>query len=184
MELRVAHRVPSTRAEGPGLRYALWVQGCTLRCAGCCNPEMFAPDGGSSLDVAQLIDEVLDSGTEGLSFLGGEPFEQPAACAELARAVRAAGRSVMVFTGYRLDEVAGSPLLAACDVLVDGRYERTLPDSTRRWIGSTNQRLHFLTDRYQPGDPCFTQGNEVVLRLTRDELSVHGWPAAAARVRR
>ena len=181
--LRVAHRVRTTTAEGPGTRYALWVQGCSLRCAGCCNPEMFSTRGGEVIEVARLVDEVLAAPVEGVSLLGGEPFEQAEGCAELARAVRAHGRSVMVFTGYTRDEVAGSPLLESCDLLVDGRYERDLPDETRRWIGSTNQRMHFLTERYRPDDPCFRRGNEVILRLTKKELSVHGWPAAAARVR-
>jgi len=182
--LQVAQRVPATLAEGPGLRYALWVQGCSLRCAGCCNPEMFPRVGGESVEVEALVGEILASSTEGVSILGGEPFEQAEACAELASAVRAQGRSVMVFTGYRLEELPqGSPLLASCDLLVDGRYERDRPETARRWIGSTNQRMHFLTERHRPDDPCFTRGNEVVLRLTRRELSVHGWPAAAARVR-
>ena len=40
--LPVAQFVPRTEAEGPGRRFALWVQGCPLRCKGCCNPEMLA----------------------------------------------------------------------------------------------------------------------------------------------
>ncbi|MGZ5968565.1 MAG: 4Fe-4S single cluster domain-containing protein, partial [Polyangiales bacterium] len=108
--LRVAQRVPSTFAEGPGLRYALWVQGCTLRCAGCCNPEMFPREGGEAISIESLLAHVLAQSVEGISLLGGEPFEQAEACAELARGVRAAGRSVMVFTGYRIEEIEGSPL--------------------------------------------------------------------------
>jgi len=182
--LRVAQRVSSTFAEGPGLRYAIWVQGCTLRCAGCCNPEMFPREGGESIAIDDLVDTILAEPVEGISLLGGEPFEQADACARLAERVRTEGRSVMVFTGYRIEEIAGSPLLAHCDLLVDGRYERSLPESRRRWIGSSNQRMHFLTDRYSPNDPRFLEGNEVVIRLSRGELSVHGWPAAAAKVRR
>jgi organic radical activating enzyme len=36
---------------------------------------------------------------EGVTFLGGEPFEQAAAAAELAEVTRARGLSVMTFTG-------------------------------------------------------------------------------------
>lgn len=105
---------------------------------------MFAREGGTSLSVRQVIDEVLDSATEGLSLLGGEPFEQAEACAELAQAVRAAGHSVMVFTGYRLEEV----LLFPCSLRVIcwstvGTNERC-PTTRVGSIGSTNQRLHFL----------------------------------------
>lgn len=182
--LRVAARASATRAEGPGLRYAVWVQGCSLRCPGCCNPEMFSPSGGERVEVEALIEDVARSSVEGLTLLGGEPFEQEAACAELAHAVRRQGRSVMVFTGFRLEELsASSPLLAACDLLVDGRFERDRPERRRRWIGSENQRMHFFGDRHRPEEPCFTERNQVEIRLSRGELAVHGWPTAAGRVR-
>ena len=38
IELSVAQIVRCTEAEGPGKRYALWFQGCPLRCPSCCNP--------------------------------------------------------------------------------------------------------------------------------------------------
>jgi anaerobic ribonucleoside-triphosphate reductase activating protein len=146
---------------------------------------MFPAAGGEEVDVTRLAEEIVSAPVEGLSLLGGEPFEQEGACAELAAAVRAAGRSVMVFTGFRLEELdPTSPLLAATDVLVDGRYERDHPETARRWVGSRNQRVHFLSDRYGPQHPDFAERNEVVIRLSRDGLSVHGWPPAAAKVRR
>lgn len=181
MSLRVAHRVPRTTAEGPGVRYALWVQGCSIRCAGCCNPGMFPVEGGETFEVAALLAEVVAADVEGLTLLGGEPFEQAEACAELARAVRATGRSVMVFTGYRREDLeqrpSGRALLAATDVLVDGPYDRAQPERTRRWIGSANQRVHQLTDRYAH-DPAWQLGDEVVITLRRGLLEVHGWPGA------
>src|SRR6059058_3547475 len=50
----VAHIVPCTEAEGPGKRFALWFQGCPLRCPGCCNPEMLPFEGGESRRVDDL----------------------------------------------------------------------------------------------------------------------------------
>ena len=47
--LSVAQIVPHTEAEGPGVRFALWFQGCPLRCPGCCNPEMLPFDGGTRM---------------------------------------------------------------------------------------------------------------------------------------
>ena len=74
MQLRIAQTVPDTEAEGPGKRFALWVQGCTLRCPGCCNPEMFAPDkGGVLVETAELAAKILATkGLEGISVLGGD----------------------------------------------------------------------------------------------------------------
>lgn len=186
MQLRVAQLVPDTEAEGPGRRFALWVQGCTLRCPGCCNPEMFAGDRGLLVDPDALGERIAKSpDLEGLSVLGGEPFQQAGPLAVVCRAVRRAGRSVMVYSGYTLDELEaqGDPevdeLLATVDVLADGRFEQGNPERRRRWLGSANQRLHFLTDRYSPEDPRFAMPNTVELRYVDGQLTINGWPTTA-----
>jgi anaerobic ribonucleoside-triphosphate reductase activating protein len=189
MQLRVAQWVEDTEAEGPGRRFALWVQGCSLRCAGCCNPDMFARQGGTVFEVSALVERVrATSGLEGLSVLGGEPFEQAEPLAQLCAEVRAAGLSVMVFTGYTLAELRArapkvpgtSALLGSTDLLVDGRYMRELADHARRWVGSTNQQVHRLTARYAATDERFTRPNTVELRLRGRTLTINGWPDAAA----
>ena len=90
--LRVATIVDDTEAEGPGRRFALWVQGCAIRCPGCCNPEMFAHDRGTPMTVDDVLARLARArGVEGVTFLGGEPFAQ--AAGEAAGGV-AAGRVV------------------------------------------------------------------------------------------
>ncbi|MBS1151146.1 MAG: radical protein [Myxococcaceae bacterium] len=188
MQLRLAQIVADTEAEGPGRRFALWVQGCSLRCPGCCNPEMFAADKGRAADSAELAAQALaTAGLEGVSVLGGEPGEQAEAVADFCEMVRAGGLSVMLYSGYTLAELRARPgaerLLKAVDLLVDGRYQQSLPETRRRWLGSTNQVMHFLTPRYSLADPRFASANTVELRLTRDGLTINGWPAAADGVR-
>jgi anaerobic ribonucleoside-triphosphate reductase activating protein len=184
--LHVAMTIPRTEAEGPGVRFAVWVQGCPMRCAGCCNPEMlsFTPrEAVSALRASALVGQCLATDAEGVSFLGGEPFAQADGLAAVARGVRAAGRSVMVFSGYTLDELRAmdapgvAELLAHTDLLVDGRYEASQRTTTRRWVGSDNQVMHFLTDRYTPLDPRFHEGNHLEIRLRRGEITLNGWPA-------
>ncbi|HVQ31749.1 MAG TPA: 4Fe-4S single cluster domain-containing protein [Vicinamibacteria bacterium] len=187
--VRVGARVPVTRAEGPGARFALWLQGCSLRCAGCCNPRLFEAEGGTRVSVADLLIEVaaVRAQVEGVTLLGGEPFEQAEALAPFASGVRALGLSVLTFSGYRREELhsrrdAGvRALLAATDVLVDGRYEATRPETSRLWAGSTNQRFHYLTSRYSAeietprGDDAL---RTVEVRLGSDgTVAVNGWPA-------
>jgi anaerobic ribonucleoside-triphosphate reductase activating protein len=187
VQLRVAQIIPDTEAEGPGRRFALWVQGCSLRCPGCCNPEMFAADrGGAFTPVDELARQILGTpGIEGLSVLGGEPFEQPEGLAELTGLVRAGGLSVMVYSGYTLAELkakaspAVEAFLANVDLLADGRFVKENPEKTRRWVGSANQVLHFFTPRYRPDDPRFTKPNTVELRLVNGQLTINGWPQAA-----
>src|SRR6516165_8399735 len=76
--LQVAQIVPATEAEGPGLRFALWFQGCPLRCRGCCNPEMLPFEGGSFLPLQDILEQVKQTAQaqsiEGITFLGGEPL--------------------------------------------------------------------------------------------------------------
>ena len=147
--------LPVTAAEGPGVRAALWVQGCSIRCPGCFNPHSWPAEGGTELAWEVLAERIrATKGIEGLTLLGGEPFDQAASLAPLAAAVQAAGLGVMTFTGHTLEALrdAGRPawdaLLAATDLLVDGPYRADLPERRRPWVGSANQRFHFLTPRY------------------------------------
>jgi len=187
--LQVAQIVPCTEAEGPGRRFALWFQGCPLRCPGCCNPEFIPFEGGESVrlaDVLAAVDEARGQGIEGITLLGGEPLAHAAGAAALAEAVRHRGLSVMVFSGYTIEEARGmrdpqvDALLAHTDILVDGPYVRELPDTARRWIGSTNQRIHFLSDRYRADDPCWREPNTLEIRVRGGEVSVNGFPAPRA----
>lgn len=184
--LRVGHVVPDTQAEGPGRRFAVWVQGCPLRCAGCCNPELLGFSGGVEWATDALAERILATpGIEGVSFLGGEPMAQAAAVLEVVGRVRAAGLSIMVYTGFTLTELLHRrqteirSILERVDLLVDGPYERDRPEEKRRWIGSENQVMHFLSDRYSPLEPRFYGDNTVEIRLGPEGLVVNGWPAAA-----
>jgi anaerobic ribonucleoside-triphosphate reductase activating protein len=146
--------------------------------------------GGTRRSVADVLAEVeqiaRELHIEGITLLGGEPLAHAAGAAALARGVRALGLSVMVFSGYTLEQARGLPdpavadLLGHTDILVDGPYMRELPDSRRRWIGSTNQRIHFLTGRYRADDPCWRQPNTLEVRLRDGQLSVNGFPARSA----
>jgi anaerobic ribonucleoside-triphosphate reductase activating protein len=188
--LRVAQIVPCTEAEGPGWRFALWFQGCPLRCPGCCNPEMLPFEGGDRISVAEVLAQLRTAATahdlEGLTLLGGEPLAHAAGAAALARGAHALGLTVMVFSGYTLEEARALPdpavcdLLAETDILVDGPYLREQPETRRRWIGSANQRVHFLSARGRADDPRWLLPNTLEIRLRGTELSVNGFPARSA----
>lgn len=185
--LNVAARLERTQAEGPGVRYALWVQGCPLRCKGCCNPHMLEDKEATLLSVDEVACGIIQtSGIEGVTLIGGEPFWQAAALTEVARRVRAEGLTVMVFTGMTLTYIKRQAradweeFLGEIDLLVDGPYIQSLHTNERRWIGSTNQRTHFLTDRYQElaeeVGGWDSGANTIELRLVGGELTINGFP--------
>src|ERR1700735_3072764 len=103
IQLQVAQIVACTEAEGPGRRFALWLQGCPLRCQGCCNPEMLPFSGGHVMSVANVVAMVeaaaVGGNIERNTLLGGEPLAHAGGAAALARGARQRGLSVMLFTG-------------------------------------------------------------------------------------
>src|SRR5207237_10904051 len=95
LAITIAQIVACTEAEGPGRRFALWLQGCPLRCPGCCNPEFLPFRGGSTRPVRELLAEIESAvrtdAIEGISLLGGEPTAQAAGAARLAVEVQRRG---------------------------------------------------------------------------------------------
>ena len=184
--LNVGLVVPQTEAEGPGTRFAVWVQGCPLRCPGCCNPEMLAFRPAAQMPASALVEAAGAAGVEGVSFLGGEPTAQAHGLSVVAAGARARGLSVMVFSGFTLAELRAQgdahvdALLSHTDLLVDGRYVEALRTTARRWIGSENQVLHFLTDRYSAADPRFAAPNTLELRLVGGAVVINGFPVRGA----
>jgi anaerobic ribonucleoside-triphosphate reductase activating protein len=156
---------------------------------------MFDPRRGEAValdTLAARIGEARSRGVEGVTFLGGEPFEQPIALAAVARHARALAMTVMVFSGYTIDQLRArddaAELLAQVDLLVDGPYDRTQPEPAppvgRRWIGSANQRMHYLTAAYSPEDPQMREANTIEIRLSKQALLINGWPTADQLLRR
>ena len=156
--VNLAAFLPRSRVNGPGLRSVLWVQGCPFRCAGCFNPDFLPFDGGQTVSVAAAAGLLLaEADTEGVSFSGGEPFAQARALAAVAAQVKAAGKGVLIFTGYEVDILRQSrnpairALWAQADALVAGPYRADLP-GREPLRSSANQQWVSLTDRYQGVD--------------------------------
>ena len=135
--------------EGPGIRYCIWFQGCTRKCIGCWAKATWPKLGGKEYNAEDILDNILKTKyIEGVTFLGGEPFEQPEALEFLAKNIKAAGLSVICFTGNKINNIKDSNILKYIDILIDGEYIKEEADYSRPWVGSKNQNYHFLTERY------------------------------------
>ena len=181
--LRIASLVTATRAEGPGWRAALWVQGCSIRCPGCFNPHTWGAAAPSASTEDVLLALTADPQIEGVTLLGGEPFDQAGPLADLAEALQDLGLGVITFTGHLLEDLrqqadAGiARLLAATDLLIDGPYDRRVPDTSRPLVGSRNQRFINLTTRYVDWvDNLHVQPDRLEVRIRREgTIQVTGW---------
>jgi anaerobic ribonucleoside-triphosphate reductase activating protein len=147
-----------SRANGPGTRMVIWVQGCPFRCPGCQNSEALEFRMNQVVTVEQTWQKFQDlPDLAGLSISGGEPFAQAIALAELAAWVQESKKTVVCWTGYRLEQLESGQIPGALeflkhiDLLIDGLFvQQEVGKQVLR--GSSNQRLHFLSDRLSDVD--------------------------------
>ncbi|MCM1339524.1 MAG: anaerobic ribonucleoside-triphosphate reductase activating protein [Muribaculaceae bacterium] len=151
--------IKNTQVEGPGTRFCIWVQGCKKHCLGCFAKETWEFGVGQKYSVEDLFSQIkTEKGIEGVTFLGGEPFEQAEELALLSEKIKTLGLSIVCFTGYTINELkaknntAVNKLLNYIDLLIDGGFEEDKFDLSRPWVGSSNQKYIYLTDLYKPQD--------------------------------
>lgn len=152
--MKVHHILPLTKAEGPGTRFCLWVQGCAHGCDGCFAKDLWDYSGGyevSKEDVIRQLQSVLDQ-IDGITFLGGEPMDQAADLYPIAAFAREHHKTVLTFSGYLFEDLLSSrdpavhQLLSCTDLLADGPFMKDKLDYSRPLVGSSNQRFLYLTD--------------------------------------
>lgn len=129
----------------------IWTQGCFIGCKGCQNQETWDPEGGILVNIEDIKDELRQlKGQSGLTFCGGEPSIQAAACIEIAKfAKEELGWNVWSFSGYTYDEIKAKityngSFLKPFDALIDGPFVLAERDLTLKFRGSRNQRLLHL----------------------------------------
>ena len=107
MKLRLSGIKPESVVDGPGIRFVLYVQGCSRRCPGCHNPGTHDPAGGVEADLGLVLGWIREArpALDGVTFSGGEPFEQAEALAELAKGVRRLGLDIVIYSGYTFEEL-------------------------------------------------------------------------------
>ena len=148
MQIRIFGFTEDSIVDGPGLRLAVFTQGCTRACPGCHNPDSSPLDSGTLMDTGEILAKLQANPLQsGITLSGGEPLLQAEACHALAEGAHALGKSVWLYTGYTWEELletrdpAHLALIKTCDVLVDGPFlleQRTVELPFR---GSPNQRL-------------------------------------------
>ena len=174
--LKLAGIMGESIVDGPGIRFAVFCQGCPHHCEGCHNPETHSFEGGTPVRVDRLLEQIdKDPILKGVTFSGGEPMCQAPAFAELAKGVKERGLDVVIFTGYRyedlislgcganrsgvtddklkmLDADAVKELLELTDILIDGPFILKERDLSLSFRGSRNQRVIDLNKTREAGE--------------------------------
>ena len=163
--IRLAGVVRESIVDGPGIRFAVFVQGCPHHCPGCHNPQTHDPEGGYDCELQKILD-AFDKNPmlRGITLSGGEPFEQAERLLPLAKAIVERGKDVVAFSGYTFEELmkkseqapAVKELLSLCCLLIDGRFVLAERDLTLRFRGSRNQRLLDPVASMQKGEPVWS----------------------------
>ena len=174
--LRLSHFLPSSRANGPGVRAVTWVQGCSLGCPGCFNPDTHTFSGGKWVTIEELVAKILDldESIEGVTISGGEPLQQVASVSSLLQRIKSeTSLSTILFTGFTWKEIHlmnSFNVLRYVDVLIAGRFDVSQRLS-RNLRGSANKTLHFLSNRYSKEDIQAVPLAELIITETGDVIS-------------
>jgi anaerobic ribonucleoside-triphosphate reductase activating protein len=186
--LNIAQICPNSQVLGPGKRFVLWMQGCPFNCKGCVAPDWIPLKTAELMPIDYVVERVTAiEGLEGLTFSGGEPMLQAGGLATLLRRVRKVrpDASAIAFSGFTLEQLKLralrepeiSDFLNQLDVLIDGLYREDLNDE-RGLRGSSNQRVHFLTGRYENVPYEFeSRPRQVEVHLLRNEILMVGVPS-------
>ena len=159
--LNLAGELVNSNANGPGMRYVIFTQGCSHepKCEGCQNSHTWDPEKTcNQITVEEMALCIIQEKPiiTGVTFSGGEPFDQAKSLFELAVKLRSAGLSVMCYTGYTYEELQQLFLLRSIesmnmyhllcniDILVDGKFDITRTDGAGIYRGSSNQRMLYL----------------------------------------
>lgn len=147
MKIRLYGTVNDSIVDGPGLRYAIFTQGCPHHCPGCHNQKSQEMNGGYFADTDDLLMEIEKNPLlDGVTLSGGEPMIQPLPLIDLVKKIKQKGLHVMIYSGYTYEEILSlgeneRQLLSLCDTLVDGRFVLKLRSLELLYKGSSNQRI-------------------------------------------
>lgn len=135
--------------DGPGRRSVIQLAGCSIRCAGCYVPETHERANGKLTSIIHIVEEIDKKSGEhdGVTILGGEPFDQPESLLILVENLKAKNYHLVIYSGYILESLLArqsesvNRVLAKTDLLIDGSFQRELAKRAGEYRGSSNQRL-------------------------------------------
>jgi len=149
-QINVSGIIKESIVDGPGIRMVIFAQGCKHKCKGCHNQHTHSFDGGELVEIDKIISDLKKNTLlDGVTFSGGDPFEQAEKFAILAQEVKKLGLNVITYTGYTYEQLIEysserkgyKELLDNTDMLVDGPFILEDKNLLLKFRGSKNQRI-------------------------------------------
>lgn len=181
--LSISHFERSTALLGPYKRFVIWVYGCCFNCDGClAHNTKYGVE--LKLSLRELVGQVSLDDVEGITISGGEPFLQAPVLYDFVSLLRSKKDiGIIIYSGYTKEELQKDernlPLLSITDILIDGRYIKALDDG-RAYVGSSNQKVHYLSERYKEIGPYYyaARKRKAEIKLTGNQAILIGVPSA------
>ena len=180
--LKISHLDECTELLGPFKRFVIWVHGCCFDCEGCMALNTRFGD-YEEISESELAEKIIKSDTEGITISGGEPFLQAQELVKLIHEVKKIRDiGVILYSGFTIEELKDrsecEELLLCSDIIIDGRYIKELDDG-RAYIGSSNQRLHLMTERYKNIAPEYYSSykRKAEIKIQQGKLTLTGVPS-------
>jgi len=152
INIQVAGFLEHSTVNGLGLRSVLFLSGCSHNCTGCQNKAMQDYHYGEIISIDTVFARILKNKPllDGVTFSGGEPFEQSKALLPLAKMIKTEGLNLWCYTGYTYEQLIcdeyKKKLLTQIDVLIDGPFEIEHLNENLKFRGSSNQHIYALKD--------------------------------------
>lgn len=177
--MNISHIEESCLIYGPGIRYVIWTQGCSIKCKGCWNKETWSFKEKKLKSTSELYNDILKvKKLEGITILGGEAFDQYDELLNLVKKIREIELSIILYTGYSLKELKKNKkteIFNFIDVLITGRYEEDKRNiNSGGLVGSYNQEIFFYSKKYSKND--LVELNESEISIDENgKISIYGY---------
>jgi len=145
--MNVNYILEHSKVQGPGERFTIWVQGCSIHCQDCHNKDTWDSAPKQTIDINTLSKQIINSNCQGLTITGGEPLDQLEEIVALTQIIFPI-KNIFLCSGYSFETIKNSKkqILNSIDILCSGPFDNS-KKCVSCWKGSENQEVIYLTER-------------------------------------
>lgn len=173
--MRINDYIEHSEIYGFEPTFVIWTQGCSIRCEGCWNTFTWDFDGGKEIKIEDLVNIIKNSKDKSVTILGGEPLDQEEECLQLLKELRKLNLGIILYTGREAEEI-NQEVFNYVDILICGPFVKEKRIFNHQLIGSSNQRVLYITNRYKEKDLYNGTHVEMYFDENTGEIEIIGYP--------